>query len=202
MEASARQVRDGTKDRLIAAAAESLRTGGYAGTSARSIARIGDLNQALVFYHFGSVDRLLLAALEDSSRARMERYITETERVSTLQELVDVARRLYDEDLAAGHITILAEMIGASLARAELRDEVMALMDPWVSFAEQLVARFLDPIGITSMIPAQQIAIAVLGFYLGFNTLSYLGADDARADDLFASATSLTKLFAPMGEQG
>ena len=32
-----------------------------AGVSARAIARHGDLNQALVFYHFGSVDGLLQA---------------------------------------------------------------------------------------------------------------------------------------------
>jgi AcrR family transcriptional regulator len=41
---------------------------GFAGASAREIARRADCNQALVFYHFGSVTELLLAGLDDSTR--------------------------------------------------------------------------------------------------------------------------------------
>src|SRR6266481_1905830 len=49
-----------TRDRLVEAALATLRTHGFPGTTARAIARAGKLNQALIFYHFGSLDRLLL----------------------------------------------------------------------------------------------------------------------------------------------
>ncbi|TMD18757.1 MAG: helix-turn-helix transcriptional regulator, partial [Chloroflexi bacterium] len=54
---------DGTRERLVRAALTTLTQQGFSGTTARAIARTGKLNQALIFYHFGSVDRLLLAAL-------------------------------------------------------------------------------------------------------------------------------------------
>jgi AcrR family transcriptional regulator len=44
---------------------------GFAGASAREIARRADCNQALVFYHFGSVTELLLAGLDDVSTRRL-----------------------------------------------------------------------------------------------------------------------------------
>ena len=45
-----------TKARIVAAAIETLKTDGFAGASARAIAKAGGFNQALVFYHFGSVN--------------------------------------------------------------------------------------------------------------------------------------------------
>ena len=45
--------------RIVEAAIETLKTEGFAGASARAIARTGGFNQALVFYHFGSVNELL-----------------------------------------------------------------------------------------------------------------------------------------------
>src|SRR6266581_2280999 len=46
----------GTKRRILDAALEALRTEGFAGATSRAIARIGGFNQALIFYHFGSLD--------------------------------------------------------------------------------------------------------------------------------------------------
>src|SRR5438093_1369574 len=52
-----------TRAALVAAALETLKTEGFRGTTARAIAGRAGVNQALVFYHFGGVDELLLAAL-------------------------------------------------------------------------------------------------------------------------------------------
>ena len=63
-----------TRDRLQAAARACLRQDGIAGVSARAIARHGDLNQALVFYHFGSVDGLLQAVARTDAERRALLY--------------------------------------------------------------------------------------------------------------------------------
>src|SRR6266446_6183663 len=63
-----------TRQALIDAAIESLRFDGYAGASARAIAARAGSNQSLVFYHFGSVAELLLAALDEVSDRRFRRY--------------------------------------------------------------------------------------------------------------------------------
>src|SRR3989337_397002 len=64
----------GTKVRIVAAAIETLKRQGFTGSSARAIARTGGFNQALIFYHFGGVNELLLAALDKTSDRRMARY--------------------------------------------------------------------------------------------------------------------------------
>ena len=52
-----------TRAALVAGAVQALGEVGFAGASAREIATRAGCNQALVFYHFGSVTELLLAAL-------------------------------------------------------------------------------------------------------------------------------------------
>src|SRR6266545_2541069 len=63
-----------TRARLVEAAIETLKAEGYAGTSARAIARAAGLNQALIFYYFGNLTGLLLAALDETSARRLTRY--------------------------------------------------------------------------------------------------------------------------------
>ena len=66
----------GTKLQIVEAALRTLKTKGFAGASARAIAGEGNFNQALIFYHFGSVRNLLLAGLDLVSERRMSAYAT------------------------------------------------------------------------------------------------------------------------------
>src|SRR5271156_1826154 len=105
----------GTRTELVDAAVETLKADGFAGASARAIAERAGLNQGLIFYHFGSVANLLLAALDSVSALRMEQYGAALDRVGSPSELVDVAMAIFKEDLDAGHVAVLTEMIaGAS----------------------------------------------------------------------------------------
>src|SRR5580704_13536004 len=63
-----------TRAALIEAAIAVLHESGFARASARRIAQRAGCNQALVFYHFGSVNDLLVAALEEVSARRMAAY--------------------------------------------------------------------------------------------------------------------------------
>src|SRR5918994_7793347 len=102
---------DGTRDQIVAAALETLKTEGFAGASSRAIARAGGVNQALIFYHFGSLDSLLLAALDATSGERLERYRTAVEEAETVEELLAVVVRARAEDRENGHTTVVAQMI-------------------------------------------------------------------------------------------
>src|SRR5687768_14537425 len=88
-----------TRARIVEAALASLHEEGILGASARSIARRGGFNQALIFYHFGGVNELLLAAVDELSARRCERYEARLASVSSLRELVVVAGELHAEDL-------------------------------------------------------------------------------------------------------
>ena len=64
----------GTRDALIDGAIAALKEEGFAGASARAIARRAGCNQGVIFYHFGSVANLLLAALDAVSETRRTHY--------------------------------------------------------------------------------------------------------------------------------
>ncbi len=111
----------------MAATIEALRDVGFSGTSAREIARRAGCNQGLVFYHFGSVTNLLLAALDEVSALRLA---TVPGRGGAgpedLSELVETAETVFEEDLDAGYISVLAEMIAGASSTPGLGVEVAA----------------------------------------------------------------------------
>ena len=65
---------DETQDRIVEAALDTLKEEGFQGATARSIAKRGDFNAALIYYYFGSVNELLLEALDATSESRIARY--------------------------------------------------------------------------------------------------------------------------------
>jgi AcrR family transcriptional regulator len=189
---------EGTKDRIVRAALETLKTEGYAGTSARDIARRGGFNQALIFYHFGSVHRLLLAALDHTSAQRMERYRSAVAEARGLEDLLDVAARIYREDLEAGHITVVSELMAGSMAHPELKAEVMARLDPWIDFAESAIRTALRGSPLEALLPARQLAFGIVAFYCGINTLTNLSPDRPEVEQLFRTVRSLGPFLAQL----
>src|SRR5918995_3261199 len=95
-----------TRERIAQAALDALRTEGFAGATSRAIARIGGFNQALIFYHFGSLDNLLLAALDVTAEERMARYREALDGAHTLEELIGIAGTIYREDSESGHVAV------------------------------------------------------------------------------------------------
>ena|SRR5438093_6973588 len=179
-----------TKEQIVDAAIDALQTEGFSGATSRAIGRVGGFNQALIFYHFGSLDALLVEALKKTSEARRERYRVALADVTTIDELVRVGARLYEEDKASGHITVVSQLIAGSVGRSDLAPKVLALMEPWIVFAEETLTRIL-PAGL----PTREVAYAVVTFYMGVNLLTHLDADRTRTDALFARASELAPLL-------
>lgn len=174
-----------TKQVIVQAALETVKEEGFSGASARVIARRGGFNQALVFYHFGSVHNLLLAALDATSGSRLERYENAIAGVTGAADLVDVARRLHAEDLESGHITMLCEMISGSVGNPELGREIVTRMEPWLDLVERSVTHALAGSPLAGLLPARDLAFAVVAFYLGIDLLAQLDGDRARVEHLF-----------------
>jgi AcrR family transcriptional regulator len=186
-----------TRERIVEAAIETLKTKGFAGASARAIAGTGGFNQALVFYHFGSVNELLLAALDATSEMRMRRYREAVDRVETLGDLFVVATAIYAEDLDSGHIKVLAELMAASTSFPELRTEIVARVEPWVQFTEEVVARRLEDSPFAELLAARDVAYAIVALYLGMEMLANLDDNRERADSLFATGQRFATLISP-----
>src|SRR5258708_36689998 len=95
-----------TAQQLTDAALETLKADGFAGATSRAIARRAGVNQALVFYHFGSVDNLLLAALDRTSEERLAAYREALEGGSSLAGRSAVGRGLARDRLRVGHLNV------------------------------------------------------------------------------------------------
>lgn len=193
---------EGTRTRIqqqiVEAALKVLKTEGFAGASARTIARVGGFNQALVFYHFGTVHQLLLAALDETSRRRMERYRAAVDGARSVEELVAVARDIYQEDLESGHVTVLSEMIAGSLGHPELGAAIYERVEPWIDFAEDVIKRVVSGTGLEQLLPSRDLAFAIVAFYLGMEQLSQLNGGTNRAAPLFEAAARFAPVFAPL----
>ncbi len=185
-----------TRERLLEAALRTLRTQGFVGTTAREIARTGKLNQALIFYYFGSVDRLLLAALDLTSARRLARYQGALAEVASLSELVTVMAGLYAEDVEVGHVAAVQEMVAGGSSIPALRAEVVARMAPWVQFAESVISRLVKGTAFESLLPTGDMAYAAVALYFGIETLTHLHGDRSRAESLFKTETQ----FAPIAD--
>jgi AcrR family transcriptional regulator len=175
-----------TKDRLVTAASQVLRTAGYGGASARVIAKEAGVNSALVFYHYGSVDQLLLAALDRSSAERLAVHRKSVENVRTLEGLVEVGEQIYRDDLEGGHIVLFTELVAAALARPELRAPIIERAQPWTDFIEATLERVLGGSPLGRMLPARDLANAAITFYLGANLFAVLDPDRSRTLSVFA----------------
>jgi AcrR family transcriptional regulator len=188
-----------TRRALVEAAVETLKVDGFAGASARAIAGRAGCNQGLVFYHFGSVVNLLLAALDQVSAERLDHYGESVGQVGSVGGLIDVAAAIFEEDLDAGHVAVLVEMIAGASSTPGLGPEVARRIAPWTDFAEQAVSDSLEGSPLASVIPSRDVAFGIVALYIGLEMLSHLDGDRAPALALFDHARQLAALFDGLG---
>jgi AcrR family transcriptional regulator len=184
-----------TKTKIIKAALETLKAKGHAGASAREIAKAGDFNQALVFYHFGSVRGALLAALDLVSERRLRAYRPAFDRARTVSELATLARAIYTEDLENGYVTVLGEMVAAGVSDPELGAEVVARMQPWIEMVEGKLRDLLAGSPVEAIVPTRDVAFAIIALYLGIDMLSHLDGDHAPAESLLDLGVRVAPIF-------
>jgi AcrR family transcriptional regulator len=186
-----------TRRLLVEAAITTLKEDGYAGASARAIAERAGSNQGLIFYHFGSVANLLLAALDAVSSERLAHYGASIDQAGSLVDLVGAATDIFSDDLDAGYVTVLVEMIAGASATPGLGSEVGARIRPWTDFAQRVIDGALVDSPLGSVLPSRDVAYGVVALYLGLEMLSHLDGDRAPALALFAHASQLAALFSP-----
>ena len=165
--------------RIVDAALHTLISGGYAATSVRSIAATGGFSPALVFYHFGSVDALLLTVLDRVSTNRLARYEARLEHVSNLRSLGAAMEELYAEDLRLGQLTAVQEIVGAMAFDPVLGVDISTRMQPWMTFAERLAARIIAGSPLAGFVDPAVIGSAVVALYMGLEIVARMRGGDS-----------------------
>jgi AcrR family transcriptional regulator len=187
------------KAALVAAAIDALREVGFAGASAREIASRAGYSQALVFYHFGSVNDLLLAALDEVSARRMAAYRSLIDRAGSVTALGESARSIFIEDLDAGYVRVLIEMITGAHAVPGLGDQVAERLRPWRDLAEDAVRHALGRSPAARLLPPAEAGHALVAGFLGLELLASLDGDMAAATAVFDRFRSLARLLDLLG---
>ena len=175
-----------TRQRILDAALATLTTEGIAGTSARAIATRGGFNQSLIFYHFGSVSDLLVAATQMLSEQRLSRYRDRVAEVRTLSELAAVAGELHEQDIRDGQVTVLAQMLAGASSFPEIAGDLMAVFQPWIDLVDGVVQRLLPDSPLTALIRTDDVAYTVAALFVGLELLTALDDDREREQRLFA----------------
>ena len=189
-----------TRQKLIDGALETIRTLGIAGVSARTLAATAGVNQALVFYHFGSVDDLLAEACLAGSRARVENYRERFAQASSLRELLDVGRQLHEEERALGNVTVLAQMLAGAQSDAKLAEPTARALALWVAEIEAVLTRLLAPTPIADLADPAGLARAVSAAFIGLELFE--GVDPAGATAALDALEQLATLVEVMEELG
>lgn len=186
------------REQIIDAAIKTLIEVGFSRASTRAIAATGGFNQALIHYHFGSLNGLWLAVVDHTSEVRMERYRAAVESASSLEEMVEIAVTIYREDLESGQMTVISELIAGSLSEPELGPGIVERMQPWIAFVEEVIAKLLRGTAFEAMVPTREAASALVAFYMGVNLLTRLEPDRSSVDPLFETARRFAPLISPM----
>ena len=181
--------REEARERLLHAAIRTLATEGYAGTTARSIARTGGFAPGVIYYHFEDLEDLLLAALRHTGRQRMEAYQEALGSCDSAVELAERLRDLYEEDMAEeGHVAAVQELFAAAATAPRLREELLAHVERWEQVAAEAVRRLVAGTAVEDVVPARELGAVAVAAFLGLQTLTHLDGNRARVEELFRVA--------------
>ncbi|MFI6943334.1 TetR/AcrR family transcriptional regulator [Streptomyces sp. NPDC050418] len=189
-----------TKQKLIEGALRTLVEQGIAKASARTIATAAGVNQALVFYHFGSVDELLAETCRHASEQRVALYRERLDRIDTLADLLVFGREMHEQESADGHVAVLAQLLAGAQTHAPLAPATAAGLELWIAEIEKVLVRvlsasplgeFADPVGLARAVSASFVGIEL-----------YEGVDPAGAERALAALEQLSVLVAAVEELG
>jgi AcrR family transcriptional regulator len=189
-----------TRTKLLAGALTTLTEQGIAKTSARTIAAAAGVNQALVFYHFGSVDELLAAACRHGAEQRVAVYRERLDKVHTLRELLDVARELHVAERDGGHLAVLGQLLAGAQTQPRLASATAAGLALWTEQIEQVLGRVLAGTPLTAFVDVAGLAKAVSAAFIGLEL--YEGVDQAGAERALAALDQLAGLVAALEDLG
>jgi AcrR family transcriptional regulator len=189
-----------TRAKLLEGALTALTEQGIAKTSARAIAAAAGVNQALIFYHFGSVDALLAAACRHGAEQRVAVYRDRLNGVRTLGDLLRLARELHAAERDAGHVAVLAQLLAGAKTESRLAPATAAGLGLWTKEIEQVLGRVLAGTPLTEFVDVAGLAKAVSAAFVGLELFD--GVDPAGAEQALGALDQLAGLIAVLEELG
>jgi len=197
-----------TREKILEATFRRLASEGYAALSVREIAKDAGVNHALINYHFGSKDQLVIEVLDAANRRLLARQGSMYAGPGGYAAKWAEARRFYESDLASGFVRVQAELWAASFSNAGLREKFLPRLLAWKKLVRDVVREAvaaLESAGVSlpAALTADVIACWISEFWLGMEFADLLGVRQERAQHraaLDAVQALLESLDARVGE--
>jgi AcrR family transcriptional regulator len=139
---------------------------GYAGITTRRLASEAGLNQGLVHYYFGSLDEVLLQALQRFTTRLIERQRSLYEADVPFIDKWRRAMEYLEQDLAAGYPKIWLELQALGWNRPEIRERIARVNEQWRAVLTEAFEKAADEYGLE---PPELPLGAVVSLVMTFN---------------------------------
>ncbi len=174
-----------TRQRILDATLRRLVSEGYAALSVREIARDAGVNHALINYHFGSKDQLVIDVLDAVNQRLLLRQASMYESGGGFAQKWASARRFYEDDLASGFVRLQAELWAASLSNPGLREKFLPRLLAWKKLVlgavrEAVAALQADGTKLPPPFTPEVIACWISEFWLGMEFADLLGVKEEQ----------------------
>jgi DNA-binding transcriptional regulator YbjK len=170
-----------TRDRLLRATQEALVADGIAGVSARTLAARAGVNQALVFYHFGTVSELVAAAATTLCEESVAHYREQFSAVESLTALLALGRVVHAREQQTGNVAVMAQLMAGAQRDPVLAEAGRAAMELWRVEVEVVVRRVVAPSPLADVVDAAGLARAISAAFIGLELYEGVDPDGAAA---------------------
>jgi AcrR family transcriptional regulator len=158
------------------------------------------VNQALIFYHFGTVGELVRAACEHSVEESAAFYREQFSSVTSLGELLAVGRALHERERAAGNVAMMAQLMSGAQTDPTLAAAARSAMARWNAEIETVVRRVMREGPLAEISDPAGLARAISAGFIGLEL--YEGVDPAGAELALRSLAQLGLLLDVMDDLG
>jgi AcrR family transcriptional regulator len=188
-----------TRRRLVDATMETIRQQGVAKLSARTIAATGGVNQALVFYHFGTVDGLVAEACQVLTAERVDRHRPALEAVTTWSGLVDVAEQVRADEREEGNVAVLGQVLAASHGNPGLAEAAGRAIGLWTGAVRPTLERLLASSPVGELFDADVLTDLAASAFVGIELMEPTRDRSAPHDDPLARLRPVAELLDGLG---
>ncbi len=175
------------------AALQVVQKKGLAAASARAIAAQAETNQALIFYHFGTLNELIEAASNEAVVARVARYRSDFAAVNSLPELLALGMDVHEQERRDGTIAIMAQLTAGGQYDPVLARATRYAISVWSGELQHVLDRVFTSTPIGALLDTAGLAQLISASYIGIELLH--GADPEGTDHAFATIAQLNSLI-------
>lgn len=191
---------DDTKAKLLRATQQVVCASGLAGSSARAIAARAGVNQALVFYHFGTVSELIEAASNTAVDGAIDHYQPALAAAATLSDLTSIARRLQEHEREIGNVTFMAQILSGASHDPTLARAARYATSAWAREVRAALHRVLAHNPIAGIVDINGLAHLVTAAFVGLEL--YADADSADAAQAVHTLDALANVIDTLDSLG